>query len=69
MIQQEGPRSLYRGYSMHIFAIMFWMSVLPLATDFLMEKLPLMIDAGEMAAATAPSRGHAENEGNDQGPI
>ena len=44
MIKQEGVMSLYKGYGVYSLAILFWMSVLPLATDFLMEKLPLYID-------------------------
>ena len=44
MIKTEGPTSLYRGYTVHLFAILFWMSVLPMTTDLLMDKLPLYID-------------------------
>ena len=44
MIKNEGPTSLFKGYSAHLLAILFWMSVLPMTTDFLMEKLPLYID-------------------------
>ena len=44
IVKAEGLSSLYRGYSAHLLAILFWMSVLPMATDFLMEKLPVMID-------------------------
>jgi hypothetical protein len=44
MVREEGPLSLFRGYGAFTVAILFWMSVMPLATNFLMEKLPLYID-------------------------
>jgi hypothetical protein len=35
---------LYRGFNAYILAIMFWVSVLPLASNFLMQKLPLFLN-------------------------
>lgn len=48
MIAEEGALSLFRGYGAFSVAILFWMSVMPLATDFLMEKLPIYIDPSKM---------------------
>ena len=48
MIAEEGAKSLFRGYGAFTVAILFWMSVMPLATDFLMEKLPIFIDPSKM---------------------
>ena len=48
MIKQEGLMSVYKGYGVYSLAILIWMSVLPHATDFLMEKLPLYIDPKSM---------------------
>jgi len=53
MLTQEGPASLFRGYTFHLFAMLSWMSILPLATDFLMAKLPLYIDPSAMPGAGA----------------
>lgn len=44
MIAEEGLKSLYKGYGAFTVAILFWMSVMPLATNFLMEKLPIYLD-------------------------
>ena len=48
MIAEEGAKSLFRGYGAFTVAILFWMSVMPIATDFLMEKLPIYIDPSQM---------------------
>jgi len=53
MIKQEGPASLYRGYTFHLLAMLAWMSIMPVATDFLMEKLPLYLDPNAMPGAGA----------------
>ena len=37
MLKEEGPASFFKGYAAHTLALMLWMSVLPLATQFLME--------------------------------
>ena len=34
--------SFYRGYLAYMAAILFWMSILPIATDFLMTRMPLL---------------------------
>ena len=44
MIAEEGPLSLYRGYTFHLFAMLTWLAVMPLATDYLMAKFPAYID-------------------------
>ena len=51
MIKTEGSLSLFRGYSAHMLAILFWMSLLPVATNFLMTKLPLYLDPKRMEEA------------------
>ena len=38
IVSEEGPLSLYRGYTAYMLAIMFWMSFLPAATDFMMAN-------------------------------
>lgn len=48
MIKEEGVLSLYKGWSVHTLGVIFWMSVLPILTDFMMEKLPLYIDPSKM---------------------
>ena len=52
MVKEEGFMSLYKGYGVYSLAILIWMSVLPQATDFLMEKMPLYIDPKEMVVNT-----------------
>lgn len=42
MVTEEGAVSLYRGYLAYMVAITFWMSVLPIATDFMMNRMPLV---------------------------
>eukprot|EP00347_Sterkiella_histriomuscorum_P016067 403354614 len=39
---QEGFLAFYRGYFAYMLAIMFWMSVLPQTTDFMMNRVPLL---------------------------
>ena len=39
---EEGPLAFYRGYLAYILAITFWMSVLPQATEFMMQSMPLL---------------------------
>jgi hypothetical protein len=36
----EGVRGFYRGYACYMVAIMFWMSSLPIATEFFMKFDP-----------------------------
>lgn len=44
IIQEEGAKSLWKGFSAHLLTVVIFLSTLPMATDFLMEKLPLYID-------------------------
>ena len=39
-VEKEGVRGLYRGYCCYMVAIMFWMSTLPLATEFFVRVDP-----------------------------
>jgi hypothetical protein len=63
MLKEEGLRSFYKGYSAFTLAILIWMSAMPLATNFLMEKLPLYIDPSQMPKKQEQ---HIESDG---GPI
>jgi hypothetical protein len=35
---------LFRGYSAYMTAILFWMSLLPICSNYLLQKLPLYLD-------------------------
>ena len=50
IVKEEGPLALYRGYSAYMVAILFWMSVLPLTSEYLLMRIPFM---GEQKAAKA----------------
>ena len=65
MYTLEGPTSFFKGYTAHTVALLLWMSVLPLATKFLMEQLPLYLDASQMPTgqkeSDEPSYGEEKN--------
>jgi hypothetical protein len=42
--QTEGIRGFYRGYSCYIVAIMFWMSALPITTEYFMSAIPELLN-------------------------
>jgi hypothetical protein len=58
MATEEGVLSLYRGYTAYMLAIVFWMSVLPVATDFIMNRMPLL---GNQTKNEQLSKGKAQN--------
>lgn len=39
LIKHEGFLSLYKGYPLHLFAVLLWMSALPTCTDIILEKM------------------------------
>jgi len=51
IIKEEGPLALYRGYFSLMFAVMILMTGMPIATDFLMSKMPI----DNIEAAQIPS--------------
>lgn len=61
--------SLYKGYGVYSLAILIWMSVLPQATDFLMEKLPLYIDPKEMIVNAPKQPQTPHQQGSNEGSI
>ena len=44
MIKEEGVRALWKGFSLHMLTVVFFLSALPTATDFLMQKVPMNAD-------------------------
>ena len=62
MIREEGVRSLWKGWTAHTFAVLFWMSLLPILTDFMMEKLPLYIDPKQMPQGQKQEDGFGVDE-------
>ena len=40
----EGVKGFYRGYSVYMVAIMFWMSALPITTEFFMSAIPELLN-------------------------
>lgn len=61
--------SLYKGYGVYSLAILIWMSVLPQATDFLMEKMPLYIDPKEMVVNTPKQPQSQIQQGSVEAPV
>lgn len=55
MIKEEGVRSLYKGFSANFLTVVIFLSALPTASDFLMEKLPLYIDPEALKEAQGVS--------------
>jgi hypothetical protein len=41
MIKEEGARALWRGFALHMLSVVIFLSALPTATDFLMQKMPV----------------------------
>ena len=61
--------SLYKGYGVYSLAILIWMSVLPQATDYLMEKMPLYIDPKEMVVNTPKQPQAQSQQGTVEAPV
>ena len=61
--------SLYKGYGVYSLAILIWMSVLPQATDYLMEKMPLYIDPKEMVVNSPKQPQSQSQQGSVEAPV
>lgn len=43
IIKEEGARTLWRGFAAHMLTVVIFLSALPTATDFLMQRMPKSI--------------------------
>lgn len=60
MLREEGFKSFYRGYFAYSAAIVFWMSCLPVVTNFIMNQLPFFMTPQQQAAAISQQRANTQ---------
>lgn len=51
ILSEEGAKALWKGFSVHMLAVLIFLSTLPTTADFLMQKLPIYIDPEAFKAA------------------